>query len=176
MVKISSYKLKIILVGMSNTGKDDLINNIAENRFATNYKLTVGVEILSKNIEYKPGEVTTLSIWDIGDQQRFEFIRSTFYKGATGALLTFDLTREQTIKEIRKWLQEIFQYTGKIPFLLIANKIHLDKDSIRNREQIYNLVNTQGGIYIELDPEDIKTIETGLLELINQIMLMRSLT
>ena len=159
---------------MPNTGKEDLVNNIAENRFATNYKLTVGVEILSKNIEYKPGEVATLSIWDIGGQQRFEFIRSTFYKGAVGALLTFDLTREQTISEIRKWLNEIFQYTGKIPFLLIGNNIRLDKDSITNREIIHDLVKNQGGIYIEADPEDITTINTALNALIDQILLIRT--
>ena len=150
------------------------MNNIAENRFAANYKLTVGVEIISKNIEYKPGEVATLSIWDIGGQQRFEFIRSTFYKGAVGALLTFDLTREQTISEIRKWLNEIFQYTGKIPFLLIGNNIRLDKDSITNREIIHDLVKSQGGIYIEADPEDFNAINTALSALIDQILLMRT--
>ena len=132
------------------------------------------MEIISKNIEYKPGEVATLSIWDIGGQQRFEFIRSTFYKGAVGALLTFDLTREQTISEIRKWLNEIFQYTGKIPFLLIGNNIRLDKDSITNREIIHDLVKNQGGIYIEADPEDFNAINTALSALIDQILLMRT--
>ena len=159
---------------MPNVRKDDLIANISENRFAANYKLTVGVEILTKNIEYRPGEVATLSIWDIGGQQRFEFIRYTFFKGAAGALLTFDLSREQAISEIRKWLKEIFQFTGKIPFLLIGNNIRLDKDSIANREKIYELVKSQGGIYIETDPEDIKTIDAALRELIDQILLMRT--
>lgn len=158
---------------MFNARIDKPLNKIIKNRFAANYKLTVGVDILTKDIEFRSQEVATLSIWDIGGQQRFEFIRSTFYKGAAGALLVFDLTREQTILEIRKWLKEIFQIAGKIPFLLIGNNIRLEKDFITKREQIYELVKTQGGIYIELDPEDVKTIETGLLELINQIILKR---
>ena len=173
MVKISSYKLKLILIGLLNAGIDKPLNRIIKNRFAANYKLTVGVDILTKDIEFKPLEVATLSIWDIGGQQRFEFIRSTFYKGASGALLVFDLTREGIILEIRKWLKEIFQTAGKIPFLLIGNNVRLEKDSITKREQIYDLIKTQGGMYIELNPEDIKTIETGLLELINQIILKR---
>ena len=162
------------MVGLFDANINKLLNKIIKNRFAANYKLTVGVDNMTKDIEFKPKEVATLSIWDIGGQQRFEFIRSTFYKGAAAALLVFDLTRERTILEIRKWLQEIFQYTGRIPFLLIGNNIRLDKDSITNREQIYGLINAQGGIYIELDLEDIKTIEIGLLELINQIMLIRT--
>jgi small GTP-binding protein len=159
---------------MSGVGKDDILNILAENRFATNYKLTVGVEILSKDIEYKSGEVATLSIWDIGGQQRFEFIRPTFYKGASGALLTFDLSREQTLSEVRKWLKEIFQYTGKIPFLLIGNNIRLEKDSLTNREKIQDLVKSQGGIYIETNPENFKIIDEALYGLIDQILLMRT--
>ncbi|GAH40159.1 unnamed protein product, partial [marine sediment metagenome] len=120
---MSSFKLKIILIGRDLV-KRRLIQRFIKHRFAANYKLTVGVDILTKDVEFKPGEVATLSIWDIGgQQQRFEFIRSTFYKGVAGVLLVFDLTREQTYIETRKWLTEIRQFSsGNIPFVLIAKR------------------------------------------------------
>jgi Ras-related protein Rab-11A len=123
-----------------------------KNRFAANYKLTVGVDILTKDVEFRPGEVATLSIWDIGGQQRFEFIRSTFYKGAAGALLVFDLTREQTYIQVTDWLIEIKQITDmNIPFVLIGNKVDLIKDVgiVIDRKNVEAFVKKEGGIYIE---------------------------
>jgi small GTP-binding protein len=126
---MSSFKLKVLLTGAAAVGKTSLVQRFIKNRFAANYKLTVGVDILTKDVEFRPGEIATLSIWDIGGQQRFEFIRSTFYKGAAGALLVFDLTREQTYTETRKWLTEIRQFAGeRIPFVLIGNKADLIED------------------------------------------------
>ena len=78
---MSSFKLKVLLCGAAAVGKTSLVQRFIKNRFAANYKLTVGVDILTKDVEFRPSEVATLSIWDIGGQQRFEFIRSTFYKG-----------------------------------------------------------------------------------------------
>ena len=126
---MSSFKLKVLLTGAAAVGKTSLVQRFIKNRFAANYKLTVGVDILTKDVNFRENEIATLSIWDIGGQQRFEFIRSTFYKGAAGALLVFDLTREQTYIETRKWLTEIRQFSqADIPFVLIGNKVDLVED------------------------------------------------
>ncbi|MFX0181166.1 MAG: GTP-binding protein [Candidatus Hodarchaeota archaeon] len=171
-----SFKLKIILIGIPNSGGEKLITRFIKNRFSANYKLTVGVDILTKDVEYVQGDVATLSIWDIGGQQRFEFIRSTFYKGAAGALLVFDLTREQTYEEIGNWLSEIRQYTGEtMPFVLIGNKIHLLNlmESPINREEIREFVKNEGGIYIETAPNSTDIVEEAFCELTRQIIKAR---
>ncbi len=67
----------------------------------------IGVNILTKDVELKDGRFATLSIWDIDGQQRFEFIHSIFYKGASGGLNVFDLTRERTFDKARVWLNEV---------------------------------------------------------------------
>jgi len=63
---MSSFKLKVLLTGAAAVGKTSMVQRIIKNRFAANYKLTVGVDILTKDVEFKQGEVATLSIWDIG--------------------------------------------------------------------------------------------------------------
>ncbi|MFX0037432.1 MAG: Rab family GTPase [Candidatus Hermodarchaeota archaeon] len=163
----------MLLVGAPKVGKEELISKVIKNRFQANYKLTVGVDILTKDVEFRPGEIATLSIWDIGGQQHFEFIRSTFYKGAAGALLVFDLTREQTYTEIRKWLIEMRKFAGEsMPFLLIGNKIHLHDvtNSRINQEEIREFVRNEGAIYIETRQNSIDIIEEALRELIHQII------
>ncbi|NHJ20091.1 MAG: GTP-binding protein [Candidatus Lokiarchaeota archaeon] len=174
---MSSFKLKVLLTGAAAVGKTSLVQRFIKNRFAANYKLTVGVDILTKDVEFKPGEVATLSIWDIGGQQRFEFIRSTFYKGAAGALLVFDLTREQTYLETRKWLTEIRQFSNEnIPFVLIGNKVDLLEDvgEVIDREEARTFAEREGSIYIETSAKTGINVDDAFTELTRRIVESRS--
>lgn len=170
--KMSSYKLKVLLTGAATVDKTSLIQKFIKNRFQTNYKLTVGVDILTKDVEFRQGETATLSIWDIGDQQRFKFIRSTFYKGSAGALLVFDLTLEQTYIEIRKWFTEIKKFTGSIPFVLIGNNIHLHKliDKTIIQKEAREFARNEGGTYIETSPTSIDVIEGAVRKFTRSII------
>ena len=174
--KMSSYKLKVLLTGLATVCKTNLIQKFIKNRFQANYKLTVGVNILTKDVEFRLGETATLSIWDIGKQQRFKFIRSTFYKGSAGALLVFDLTREQTYIEIIKWFTEIKKFAGSIPFVLIGNNIHLLKliDKAIIRKEAREFARNEGGIYIETSPTSIDVIEEAVREFTRRIIESRT--
>lgn len=174
---MSSFKLKVLLTGAAAVGKTSLVQRFIKNRFAANYKLTVGVDILTKDVEFKPGELATLSIWDIGGQQRFEFIRSTFYKGAAGALLVFDLTRGQTYIETRKWLTEIRQFSNEnIPFVLIGNKVDLLEDvgEVIDREEARAFAENEGSIYIETSAKTGINVDDAFTELTRRIVESRS--
>ena len=172
---MSSFKLKVILIGR-DLGKNRLIQRIIKNRFAANYKLTVGVDILTKDVEFDLNEFATLSIWDIGSQQRFEFIRSTFYKGAAGIILFFDLTKEETFTEVRNWFTEIVQFTGDKPFLLIGNFINLLKqeNQVLLRNEVLRFAENEGGFYIETSPNETDIIENAIYTLTRRIIDLRN--
>ncbi|MFW9770955.1 MAG: Rab family GTPase [Candidatus Heimdallarchaeota archaeon] len=174
---MSSFKLKVLLTGAAAVGKTSLVQRFIKNRFAANYKLTVGVDILTKDVEFRSGEFATLSIWDIGGQQRFEFIRSTFYKGAAGALLVFDLTREQTYTETRKWLTEIRQFAGEnIPFILIGNKADLLEDVgvVIDKNDAMSFAEKEKSIYIETSAKTGENVDAAFTELTRRIINSRT--
>jgi small GTP-binding protein len=174
---MSCFKLKILLLGAAAVGKTSLVQRFIKNRFAANYKLTVGVDISSKDVEYKPGEITTLSIWDIGSQRRFEFIRSTFYKGAAGAILVFDLTQEKTYSIVRNWLSEFKHIVGEtIPFVLIGNNADLVEDvvTVIDRQEVQKYAKNKGGFYTETSSKKGEHIDESFIELNRQIINSRS--
>ncbi|TFG21445.1 MAG: GTP-binding protein [Promethearchaeota archaeon] len=168
----SSYKLKVLLCGPAGSGKRGLIMKYIKSRFQTDYKLTVGVDILTKDVELANNNVCTLNIWDIGGQERFSFIRSTFYKGAAGALLVFDLSRAATWDEIKNWRAEVKQFSGDIPFILIGNNLdqitHAEEGINRNECKAY--AESQGSEYIETSPKESSNVDQALIALTKKIV------
>ncbi|MFX1259685.1 MAG: hypothetical protein ACFFAN_17670, partial [Promethearchaeota archaeon] len=102
----------------------------------------------------------------------------TFYKGAAGALLVFDLTREQTYTETRKWLTEIRQFAGdKIPFVFIGNKIDLIEDvgDVIDRAEARIFAEKEGSIYIETSAKTGINVDDAFTELTRRIIDSRTL-
>ena len=172
---MSSFKLKIILFGRDLV-KNRLVQQIVKSRFTANYKLTVGVDILTKDVEFQLSEIANLSLWDIGSQQRFDFIRTSFYKGAAGVILIFDLTKEETYTEVRNCFTEIIQVNGYRPFLLIGNNVNLLKQDDKSlfREEARGFAESEGGFYIETSPTGIDVVEDAICILTRRIIDLRS--
>ncbi|MHA1231034.1 MAG: Rab family GTPase [Candidatus Helarchaeota archaeon] len=126
-----TYKLKMLLLGAAAVGKTSLIQNFIKGKFEKEYKMTIGTDIFTKDVvvNYNDEDIpVTLSIWDIAGQDRFAFFRTSFYKGASGAMIVFDLTRYSTFNPgVVNWLKELWGYTGRIPIILLGNKNDLEK-------------------------------------------------
>jgi small GTP-binding protein len=169
---MSNYKLKILLCGPAAVGKTSLIHRFIKSKFERDYKLTVGVDILTKDVEYSAGKVATLSIWDIGGQERFSFIRTTFYKGASGVLLVFDLSRSATWDAVKNWRAEVLQFAGNIPFVLIGNKKDLVSEvgEVIDSEECREYSQQENSIYIETSAKDGTNVDESFTELTRLII------
>ncbi|MFX1366700.1 MAG: Rab family GTPase [Promethearchaeota archaeon] len=121
--------LKFVLLGDAAVGKTSLVDIYAHHKFQENYIPTLGVNIVVK--ELKIEEINAqirLVIWDIAGQDKYDVSRKMFFQGVVGALLVYDITREDTFTGIEsKWLNDLNDFSEKdLSFILIGNKTDLN--------------------------------------------------
>ena len=114
------------MLGAPGVGKTSIARRFVDDAFANNYIHTIGIDFLEKIIECQ-GQQIKLQIWDTAGQERFKTITPTYYKGADGIIVVFDLTNQQSYDNVKKWLEEIEQYTSgkKVNKLLVGSKCDL---------------------------------------------------
>jgi len=100
------YVFKLVLIGDQGVGKSNLASTFTRNvEFSLEYKSIIGFEISSKNICILD-KVIKAQIY-IADQETYQAKTSAVYRGATGALLVYDVTRRVTFENVKRWLKDL---------------------------------------------------------------------
>ncbi|KAK8778416.1 hypothetical protein V5799_020245 [Amblyomma americanum] len=87
-----SYIFKYIIIGDMGVGKSCLLHQFTEKKFMADCPHTIGVEFGTRIIEVC-GQKIKLQIWDTAGQERFRAVTRSYYRGAAGALMVYDITR-----------------------------------------------------------------------------------
>jgi len=83
----------------------------SENNFSDAYISTIGVDFKIKTL-HLDDKAVKLQIWDTAGQERFRTITASYYRGAQGIIVVYDVTNQASFDNIRKWLEEISRYAG----------------------------------------------------------------
>lgn len=121
---------KIVVLGEGAVGKTAIVTRFSHGFFRTDYKTTIGSQFAVKNLDIKTNEnrrlTVKLQIWDVAGQSRFAILRPMYYRGASGGVLVYDVTRRRTFIVLHEWLDELHKAINKtIPLVLVANKTDL---------------------------------------------------
>ncbi|RAL41485.1 hypothetical protein DM860_010279 [Cuscuta australis] len=165
------YLFKTVLVGDSGVGKSNLLSRFAKDEFHLDSKPTIGVEFAYKNVRVG-GKAIKAQIWDTAGQERFRAITSSYYRGALGALLVYDITRGVTFENVRKWLVELRQFgSPEMVVVLVGNKSDLGNPSSRQveTEDGKRLAQLEGVSFLETSAMENVNVEEAFLEMITKI-------
>jgi small GTP-binding protein len=129
-----SFIYKICVVGDGGVGKTSMVLRYTENSFKENYIMTIGSNFSTKTVDLPefPQYNIKLQIWDLAGQKHFSFVRPPFYRGATGIVYVFDLTRRSSFANLPAWKTEVEKVVAGRPSILVGNKLDLADEG--NRE------------------------------------------
>ena len=125
------YLFKIICAGDENCGQTPTAIQFSQGFYQEQYKLTLGSEFAVKTIKLFNGKKVKLQIWDTGAQEKFQHSRrilNTFYRGAMGAIIFFDISDRDSFEHVPKWIEEIRSNAGDIPILIVGNILEYENE------------------------------------------------
>jgi small GTP-binding protein len=93
----------------------------------------------------------------LAGQKHFSFVRPPFYRGATGIIYVFDLTRRSSFAELLEWRNEVEKVIGQKPSLIVGNKLDLADQGKRE-------VSNQDGDSLKSEMHATKYFETSAKE------------
>jgi len=145
--------VKIIIIGESGVGKTAILHQYVMDKFIQEHKATIGADFLTKEINVDD-KVVTLQIWDTAGQERFQSLGNAFYRGADACILVYDITDENSFKEIDSWRRKFINQANidnpkRYPFLLLGNKTDLDDKRKVSRNQGDNYAQDNGMEFAE---------------------------
>ncbi|XP_013413854.1 ras-related protein Rab-10 [Lingula anatina] len=117
---------KLLLIGDSGVGKTCLLFRFSDDAFNTTFISTIGIDFKIKTVELG-GKKIKLQIWDTAGQERFHTITTSYYRGAMGIMLVYDITNARTFENISKWLRNIDEHANEdVEKMILGNKCDMD--------------------------------------------------
>jgi len=119
-----------LVVGDSGVGKSCLLLRFTDNSYTENFIATIGVDFKIKTVDVD-GKKVKLQIWDTAGQERFRSITASYFRGAKGIVLVYDVTNQDSFDNVRTWVSDIVQGKGDMKnTILVGNKCELIKQKV----------------------------------------------
>ncbi|KPJ02192.1 Ras-related protein Rab-10 [Papilio xuthus] len=126
---------KLLLIGDSGVGKTCILFRFSDNHFTTTFISTIGIDFKIKTVELR-GKKIKLQIWDTAGQERFHTITTSYYRGAMGIMLVYDITNEKTFDDIVKWLRNIDEHANEdVEKMILGNKCDMEEKRVVSKER-----------------------------------------
>lgn len=134
-----SYLFKIIIIGDSSVGKSCLLTRFSDGQYNRNFHTTLGVDFGSKMISIGDKAIK-LHIWDTAGQETFKSITKSYYRGAAGIILVYDITNKSSFDHLTTWINDIKTInSNNIPIIIVGNKsdLHINRKVELNELEKY---------------------------------------
>ena len=163
------YLFKLLLIGDSGVGKSCLLLRFADDTYTESYISTIGVDFKIRTIDLD-GKQIKLQIWDTAGQERFRTITSSYYRGAHGIIIVYDVTDDESFNNVKQWLHEIARYANEdVNKLLVGNKSDLANKRAVTTEQGKELAETNSIAFLETSAKRSTNVEQAFTTMAEQI-------
>ncbi|CAM9135712.1 unnamed protein product [Ascophyllum nodosum] len=162
-------QIKLLMIGDSGVGKTCLLLRYANDSFSQTFITTIGIDFKIKNIDLDSKRIK-LQIWDTAGQERFRTITTSYFRGAQGILLVYDVTDKKSFNSIRNWVAQIQQHADvAVNKILIGNKCDMDEDREVSKEEGANLAAEYGIQFFETSAKNDINVEKGFITIAREV-------
>ena len=166
------YLFKVLLIGNSSVGKSSLLLRFVDNQWNDLFVPTIGVDFKIRTMEIDNKNVK-LQIWDTAGQERFKNITASYYRGAHGIFVVYDISDTESFKNINNWLIEIEKNANKNVYkILVGNKCDLEDKRTVSYQQGKELAETYGMQFIETSAKSNTNVDEAFHLLGREVMKM----
>ncbi|XP_034024950.1 ras-related protein Rab-1B-like [Thalassophryne amazonica] len=163
------YLFKLLLIGDSGVGKSCLLLRFADDTYTESYISTIGVDFKIRTINMD-GKTVKLQIWDTAGQERFRTITSSYYRGAHGIIIVYDVTEQESFNNVKQWLDEIDRYACEnISRLLVGNKSDLVSKKEVDSAMAQDLASSLKIPFLETSAKSSDNVEKAFLTMTSEI-------
>ncbi|GBN00159.1 Ras-related protein Rab-18 [Araneus ventricosus] len=162
--------LKILIIGESDVGKSSLLLRFTDDVFDPGLAATIGVDFKVKTVSVD-GNKAKLAIWDTAGSERFRTLTPSYYRGAQGAILVYDVTNRQSFMKLDQWLYELETYSTRtnIVKMLVGNKIDKENRAV-SREEGMKYARKHSMLFIEASAKTCDGVQCAFEELVEKIL------
>ncbi|WOL19261.1 Small GTPase superfamily [Canna indica] len=163
VVQAADYLFKLLLIGDSGVGKSCLLLRFADDSYLDSYISTIGVDFKIRTVE-QDGKTIKLQIWDTAGQERFRTITSSYYRGAHGIIVVYDVTDQDSFNNVKQWLNEIDRYASEnVNKLLVGNKCDLTANKVVSYETAKAFADEIGIPFLETSAKNATNVEQAFM-------------
>jgi len=161
---------KLLLIGDSGVGKTCLLFRFSDDAFNTTFISTIGIDFKIKTVELG-GKKIKLQIWDTAGQERFHTITTSYYRGAMGIMLVYDITNAKTFENISKWLRNIDEHANEdVEKMILGNKCDMEDKRQVNKERGEAIAREHCIPFLETSAKSNINVETAFMDLAQAIL------
>nr|CAD1838785.1 unnamed protein product [Ananas comosus var. bracteatus] len=165
------YLFKLLLIGDSGVGKSSLLLRFTSDSF-DDLSPTIGVDFKVKMVNIG-GKKLKLAIWDTAGQERFRTLTGSYYRGAQGIIMVYDVTRRDTFTNLSDvWAKEIDLYSTNQDCIkmLVGNKVDKESERVVTKKEGMDFAREYGCLFLECSAKTKVNVEQCFEELVLKIL------
>jgi small GTP-binding protein len=156
---MSIREVKVVVLGDTGVGKSSLVLRFATGNYRPYSESTIGASFMSKIIQTRTGSVK-FQIWDTAGQEKYRSLAPMYYRGAAAAIVVYDITRVDTFKTLRSWVDELRAQGPKdISIAVAGNKADMSDAREIDTKTGKEFAEEIGAIFMETSAKDSLNVD-----------------